>query len=117
MNDSRKLSYTDLQAAIDRFVHELPLIQGTQTDGVESYAKDAWLIVEAARLVANPNIEAARDSVDLPGVVLLLWRIMELMGVPAGEFPEKDTTGFAMMIRDSIVNRELIAAALTGDTE
>jgi len=44
----------------------------------------------------------------MPGL-LLLWRITELMGVPPSRF--------AMMIRDSIVNKKLIAAALTpGDT-
>jgi hypothetical protein len=75
-------------------------------------------IVLAARLVANPNIEAAREAVDMPAVVLLLWRIMELMGVATADFPERDVTGFALMIRDSIVNNETIAAALTpGDTE
>ena len=74
------------------------------------------LIVEAARRVANLDIEAARESVDMPAVVLLLWRIMELMGVGVAEFPERDTTGFAMMIRDSIINRELFDVAL-GVTE
>ena len=98
---------TDLQDALDWYDQVGATFTNTQ-----------WgPIVEAARLVANPNIEAARESVDMPAVVLLLWRIMELMGVPVGEFPERDTTGFAMMIRDSIVNRELIDAALTGDTE
>ena len=67
----------------------------------------------------SPNIEAARESVDMPGLTLLLWRITELMGVPPSKFPgvEKNE-GFAMMIRDSIVNKKLIAAALTpGDTK
>ncbi len=73
-------------------------------------------VVEAARKYANPDIEAARESVDMPAVVLLLWRIMELAGMPVGDVVEKDLTGFAMMIRDSIVNRELFEAAL-GVTE
>lgn len=65
----------------------------------------------------HADIEAARESVDMPAVVLLLWRIMELMGVGVADFPERDSTGFAMMIRDAIVNQELFAAALTpGDT-
>ena len=65
------------------------------------------------RVTANPNIEAARESVDLADVTQLLWRIMELMGVPVAESPERDRTGFAMWIRDAIVNQELFAAALT----
>ena len=76
-------------------------------------AVEASKVVDAAaRKVANPDIEAARESVDMPGVMLLLWRMMELMGVSTAEFPERDTTGFAMMIRDSIVNKELFDAAL-----
>ena len=47
----------------------------------------------------------------MPAVVLLLWRIMELAGMPVGEVVEKDLTGFAMKIRDSIINKEVIAAA------
>ena len=104
---------SDLQDALDYFddTGDMP------ADVV--YAKEMLTVLEAARLVADPNIEAARESVDVPAVVLLLWRIMELMGVGVAEFPERDSTGFAMMIRDSIVNKELFAAALTppGDTD
>ncbi len=83
------------------------------------YSPEQLVILDAARKVADPDIDAARESVDMPGVMLLLWRIMELMGVSVSEFPHKDRTGFAMMIRDHIVTRELLDAALgiTEDTD
>ncbi len=87
------------------------------TEDMDDQVIGEGVIFEAARRVADLNIEAARESVDMPGVMLLLWRIMELMGVPVSEFPHKDRTGFAMMIRDSIVNKKLFDAALGTDTE
>lgn len=99
-------SPTDLQDALD------------QWDRARTFDEmvDITPIVEAARRVANPDIEAARESVDMPALVLLLSRIMELAGMPIGDVMRKDLTGFAMMLRDSIVNRRVVQAAL-GITE
>ncbi len=109
------MNVEELQAAINRWDDQKGYVwQAISNEAFEAISTG----MEAARLVADPNIEAARESVDMPAVVLLLWRIMELVGVGVAEFPERDSTGFAMMIRDSIVNKELFAAALTpGDTD
>ena len=106
---------SDLQNAIDKWESKLASAHGWDIDHDTMFA--ILKVNEAARLVADPDIEAAREAVDMTAVVLLLWRLMELMGVSTVEFPVRDVTGFALMIRDSIVNRELLDAALTGDTE
>jgi hypothetical protein len=55
--------------------------------------------------------KAMRDSADHVGTTLLLSRILELAGMSMADVMRKDLGGFALMLENHVLNKDLARAA------